>query len=216
MKLYNALVAALPLLALTACASTPATPALPASQEAFWDALASHCGAAYQGGLVSEDARDADWAGKGMIAHWAECSDNRIAIAFHVEDADEAGGWNRSRTWLVTREGVGEDMRLTLKHDHRHSDGEPDAVTFYGGTSQNAGDPMAQDFPVDEESIALFTREGLDVSVTNVWRMEVTPADMVGARFVYQLTRRNDPTRLFRVAFDASEPVEPPPSAWGW
>ncbi|PIW55624.1 MAG: hypothetical protein COW16_05075, partial [Sphingomonadales bacterium CG12_big_fil_rev_8_21_14_0_65_65_10] len=27
---------------------------------------------------------------------------------------------------------------------------------------------------------------------------------------------RNDPTRLFRAEFDASEPVAPPPAAWGW
>ena len=205
--------AATPLVfALAACASTPGTSALPAPQEAFWDALSSHCGAAYAGGLESEDARDADWAGKRMVAHWADCSNTRIAIAFHVEDAAAPGGWNRSRTWIVTRTNDG----LRLKHDHRHEDGSEDALTQYGGDTLSSGTARVQDFPVDAYSIAMFEREGLDVSVTNVWRMEVTPQGDRGARFTYQLTRRNDPTRLFRVEFDASTPVTPPPPAWGW
>ena len=140
-------------LALTACAPAPgpavSTTAHP--QEAFWQALSSHCGKAYAGGLASTDARDADWAGKRMVAHWAECDETRVAIAFHVEEAppsssSEAVGrtetssssegvgqeqsWNRSRTWIVTREGTGADTRFTLKHDHRHADGEADAVSF--------------------------------------------------------------------------------------
>lgn len=200
-------------LAIASCATVPAGEA---PQEAFWSALSSHCGNAYAGELVSEDARDEAFRGQPMIAHWAQCREDRIAIAFHIFDGDAHGGWNRSRTWLVTREGSGEAMRLTLKHDHRHADGEPDAVTFYGGTTDAPGTANAQDFPVDAESIALFGREGLDASLTNVWRIEVDPAGEPGAQYVYQLTRRNDPSRLFRVAFDASEPVAPPPPAWGW
>ncbi|MCA0903243.1 hypothetical protein [Qipengyuania aquimaris] len=201
-----------PLIALAACASTPDVPRLAPSQERFWDALSSHCGNAYAGGLASSDARDADWAGKRMVAHWADCSDTRVAIAFHVEDAGAPGGWNRSRTWLVSRTADG----LRLKHDHRHEDGSEDAVTQYGGDTLSDGTPRIQDFPVDAFSIALFEREGLDASLTNVWRVEVDHAETSGARFAYQLTRRNDPTRLFRVEFDASDPVAPPPPAWGW
>lgn len=204
--------------ALAACAPLPppAPPTAQGPQAAFWQALTSHCGKAYAGGLASKDARDADWAGKRMIAHWAQCSADRVAIAFHVEDAGEAGGWNRSRTWIVTREGAGTAMRLSLSHDHRHADGEADAVTFYGGTSAAPGSARAQDFPVDEASIALFTREGLGASLTNVWRIEVDPAGTRDAGFAYQLTRENDPTRLFRVEIDAGTPVAPPPPAWGW
>lgn len=198
-------------LALTGCASAPDAPALPASQEAFWSALQSHCGNAYRGQLASSDSRDADFRGRGMIAHWAECSETRTAIAFHVAAAD-GSGWDRSRTWLVTRTADG----LRLKHDHRHEDGTEDAVTQYGGDTLSAGTARVQDFPVDAYSIAMFEREGLDVSVTNVWRVEVDPAGTANARYVYQLTRRNDPTRLFRVEFDASDPVEAPPPAWGW
>ncbi|MDF1835742.1 MAG: hypothetical protein P1U62_12805 [Alteraurantiacibacter sp. bin_em_oilr2.035] len=206
------LAAAFATLALAACASTPSIPALPPSQEAYWDNLASHCGNAYAGGLASSDERDADWAGKRMVAHWAQCSPTRIAIAFHVEDAGEAEGWNRSRTWIVTRTSDG----LRLKHDHRHSDGTQDAVTQYGGDTLSSGTARVQDFPVDAFSIALFEREGLDASLTNIWRVEVDPADQRAARFAYQLTRRNDPTRLFRVEFDASRNIAVPPPAWGW
>lgn len=199
-------------LALTACATAPdGPPLLPEPQERFWQALESHCGNAYAGELASSDERDVDWRGRQMVAHWADCSDTRIAIAFHVEEADRSG-WDRSRTWVVTRTADG----LRLKHDHRHADGSEDAVTQYGGDTLSAGTARVQDFPVDAFSIALFEREGLDVSTTNVWRVEVDPADMRGARFAYQLTRRNDPTRLFRVEFDASEPVDAPPAAWGW
>lgn len=206
-------------LLLTACATTAPreTP-----QDRFWQALSSHCGNAYEGGLASEDARDADWAGKRMVAHWAECSEDRVAIAFHVEDPGLNGGWNRSRTWIVTRETIANaaqttTTRLTLKHDHRHEDGEPDAVTFYGGTTElGSGTARGQDFPVDSESIALFRREGLDASLNNIWRIEIDPAGDPDARFAYQLTRANDPTRLFRVEIDASTPVAPPPPAWGW
>ena len=198
-------------LALTGCASAPDAPAQPASQEAFRSALQSHCGNAYRGQLASSDSRDDDFRGRAMIAHWAECSDTRAAIAFHVEAAD-GSSWDRSRTWLVTRTADG----LRLKHDHRHEDGSEDAVTRYGGDTLSAGTARVQDFPVDAYSIAMFEREGLDVSVTNVWRVEVDPGDAGNARYVYQLTRRNDPTRLFRVEFDASQPVEAPPPAWGW
>ncbi len=201
---------------LSACATMPQAPALPASQEAFWDNLSSHCGNTYEGALASSDERDADFAGRTMLAHWAECSDTRIAIAFQVEsglaNTMDNPLWDRSRTWVVTRTADG----LRLKHDHRHEDGSEDAVTQYGGDTLSAGTARVQDFPVDAYSIAMFEREGLDVSLTNVWRIEVAPADAPGAMFAYQLTRRNDPTRLFRVEFDASDEVAAPPPAWGW
>ena len=197
---------------LAACASTSSPPALPATQEAFWDNLASHCGNAYAGGLASSDARDADWADRRMLAHWAECSESRVAVAFHVEDRAEPGNWNRSRTWVISRTPDG----LRLKHDHRHEDGSEDAVTQYGGDTLSAGTARVQDFPIDAFSIALFEREGLDASLTNIWRVEVDAAGEPGARFAYQLTRRNDPTRLFRVEFDLTREIDAPPPAWGW
>ena len=172
------------------------------AQARFMAALAGHCGNAYAGRLVSTDAADADMAGRAMVVHFRECSGDRMAIPFHVQAED--GTWDRSRTWLVTRTATG----LRLKHDHRHADGSADAVTFYGGDTADSGSAGAQDFPVDAESIAMFRANGLDKSVTNVWRVEITPAT-----YTYQLSRAG---RLFRVEFDLTRPVTPPPAPWGW
>lgn len=219
MKIANSFatsITALSALTLTAC--TGNSPKIAQSpQEAFWQALSSHCGAdgagnAYPGQLVSEDERDADWQTRAMVAHWAECTPGRIAIAFHTEDPEQETGWDRSRTWVITKTENG----LRLKHDHRHNDGSEDVLTQYGGDTAEDGTSTAQDFPVDEESIALFTREGLDASLTNIWRLEVDPAGKENGKFTYQLTRRNDPTRLFRVSFNTNTPIDPPPPAWGW
>ena len=129
--------------------------------------------------------------------HVRECSANELRIPFHV-------GSDRSRTWVVTRTASG----LRLKHDHRHEDGSPDAVTMYGGDTAVAGTAARQEFPVDGESRAMFTREGRSVSNTNTWAMEVDP----GRAFAYELAR---PQRLFRVEFDLTRPVPAPPAPWG-
>lgn len=205
-------------LALSACADDPAensTLAEPATtqQDAFWEALSSHCGNAYAGTLASEDAADADFADAEMVMHVRECSYDRITVPFHVAID---GQWDRSRTWVVTRTEDG----LRLKHDHRHEDGESDAVTMYGGDTASEGTARMQAFPVDDESIALFEREGLSASVTNVWTVEVDPADTPDGAFAYQLQRTIEggapEPRFFRVEFDLDEPVEAPPAAWGW
>ena len=77
-----------------------------------------------------------------------------------------------------------------------------------------------QAFPVDAESIAMFEREGLAASVTNVWTVEVDAAGSEPATFAYQLKRTLEggapEPRHFRVEFDLTEPVEVPPPAWGW
>lgn len=191
-------------LSLTGCATASAGP-----QDAFWQALSSHCGKAFAGRLVSTEAPDADMRGAAMVMHVRECSDQRIAVPFHVQRAD--GSWDRSRTWLITRTAAG----LRLKHDHRHEDGKPDAATLYGGDTAAPGSAAAQEFPVDAESIALFKSEGRTVSITNVWRVEVDRAGARAARFAYQLTRQPPNARLFRVEFDLTRPVAPPPPPWG-
>jgi hypothetical protein len=172
------------------------------AQTRFMATLAGHCGKAYAGRMVSADAADDDLAGLPMVVHFRECSPEQMAIPFHVQEAD--GSWNRSRTWLITRT----DRGLRLKHDHRHADGSADAVTMYGGDTATGGSAGAQDFPVDAESIAMFRANGLDKSVTNVWRVEVD-----AATYTYQLSREG---RLFRVEFDLTRPVAPPPAPWGW
>ncbi|MEL7188695.1 MAG: hypothetical protein AAGK17_04010 [Pseudomonadota bacterium] len=204
---------------LTACDGSQTTSSNPTTnpQDAFWQALESHCGNAYAGQLVSDDAADADFAGAAMVMHVSECSDERIAIPFHVELESEDGTptWDRSRTWLITRTDTG----LRLKHDHRHKDGAPDAVTMYGGDTADKGSKAAQSFPVDDFSITMFEREDLSASVTNIWTVEVDPAEAENPAFAYQLKRTQaggaPEDRFFRVEFDLSQKVETPPPAWG-
>ena len=180
----------------------------PADQ--FLIRLAEHCGQAFAGRIVAnEPATDEPDAfeGQDLVMHVRGCDDptRELQVPFHVGD-------NHSRTWLLTRTDDG----LRLKHDHRLEDGSDDPVTMYGGDTVDEGSSQRQEFPVDQESIDLFEREGLDVSTTNVWAMEIEP----GQRFLYELARpeggQNPEGRLFQVEFDLTQPVEPPPTPWGY
>lgn len=195
---------ALPLLAATMFAGCATTPVTANPQDAFFDALAARCGKAYAGRLASDQEADAAMRGKAMVMHIRHCTADRIEIPFHIEGLAEDGGWDRSRTWIVSRTPTG----LRLKHDHRHADGKPDDVTLYGGDTADVGSGTRQTFPVDAESIAMFTATGRSVSNTNIWSVETTDAG-----FTYGLDRRG---RRFRVAFDYARPVTPPPAPWGW
>lgn len=186
---------------LASCASIP-PPASP--QDQFFAALSKHCGEAFAGRLVSDDAADADMRGKPMVMHVRQCAPAFVRIPFHIGGIGPGGGWDRSRTWVITREAHG----LRLKHDHRHADGAPDAVTMYGGDTFAPGSAARQTFPVDAESIALFQRTNRAVSVTNIWAIEVDDR-----RFAYELRREG---RHFRVEFDLTAPLPVPPAPWGW
>ncbi|HEY4556123.1 MAG TPA: hypothetical protein VIG68_06790 [Lysobacter sp.] len=188
---------------LAGCATAPSTSTPTATadaQSAFFDRLTALCGRAFEGRVVADTPAltgPDPFAAGPLVMHVRECNEREIRIPFHV-------GADRSRTWVVTRTGEG----LRLKHDHRHEDGSDDAVTMYGGDTASAGTPARQEFPVDAESRAMFAREGRTVSNTNTWAMEVEP----GRVFVYELSR---PKRLFRVEFDLTRPVAPPPAPWG-
>ena len=169
----------------------------------FFANLQPLCGKAYAGRITANQPTSTTpdpFEGKTLVMHVRGCDDptREIRIPFHVGD-------DRSRTWVLTRTATG----LRLKHDHRHQDGQPDAVTMYGGDTGDAGTAQRQAFPVDAESVAMFKREGLNASLNNTWAMELVPAKT----FVYELSRPNG--RLFRVEFDLTTPVEPPPAPWG-
>lgn len=183
---------------LTLAATLPAT-AAPADD--FLDALRGHCGKAYAGRIIANlppPATPDPFEGQALVMHVRECDDAVLRIPFHV-------GADRSRTWVITRTADG----LRLKHDHRHEDGSPDAVTLYGGDTADGGTARRQAFPVDAESIANFKANGLDASLQNTWAIEIEP----DRRFVYELSRPSG--RLFRVEFDLTRPVETPPAPWG-
>jgi hypothetical protein len=184
---------ALAALTLSACASAPA----PSPQDEFFASLATLCGNAYAGRVVTTDAADASFASQPLVMHVRDCSATEIRVPFNVGD-------NRSRTWVITRTGEG----LRLKHDHRHEDGSEDVLTQYGGDTANAGSTSRQEFPADEHSKQLFRANNIPVSVDNVWAVEVHP----GQTFAYELRR---PSRHFRVEFDLTRPVPTPPASWG-
>lgn len=166
----------------------------------FMERLATHCGQSFAGRIVAnQPAQPSDpFDGKALVMHVRECGPGQIKVPFHVGD-------DHSRTWVLTRTGSG----LRLKHDHRHADGTDDAVTMYGGDTAAPGTGVRQEFPVDQYSIEMFVREGLDASVQNTWAMEIEP----GQRFLYELARPSG--RLFQVEFDLAAPVATPPTPWG-
>lgn len=178
-----------------------ALPAAAAPADDFLDALRGHCGKAYAGRIIANlppPATPDPFEGQTLVMHVRECAEDALRIPFHV-------GADRSRTWVITRTADG----LRLKHDHRHEDGNPDAVTLYGGDTADGGTARRQAFPVDAESIANFKASGLDASLQNTWAIEIEP----DRRFVYELSRPSG--RLFRVEFDLTRPVETPPAPWG-
>ena len=123
------------------------------------------------------------------------------AVATAAADrADEvripfAVGEDRSRTWVITRTATG----LRLKHDHRHSDGTPDALTMYGGDTVAPGTAQRQSFPADTETLVLFEAQDRKISLTNVWALELIES----RAFIYELARLTG--RLFRVRFDLAD-----------
>jgi hypothetical protein len=192
---------------LTSCATAteatvPATSpsaALPA--DVFYQRIKGLCGQAFAGRIVANTPASSTpdpFEGKALVMHVRGCGEKELRVPFHVGD-------DHSRTWVITRTGSG----LRLKHDHRHADGSPDSMTMYGGETTVPGDNERQEFPVDAESVALFTREGRSASVSNTWAMELIPSK----QFVYELSRPDG--RLFRVEFDLTQPVASPPPPWG-
>ena len=181
------------LLAMSGCATSPLTP-----RSGFFDDLSALCGKAYEGRIVSPIVpADAGFAGKRLVMHVRECSADTIRVPFQVGD-------DRSRTWVFSRTAAG----IRLKHDHRHEDGSEDKVTQYGGDSIAPPAAARQLFPADAFTKALLVREGNAAGAANVWAVELHP----GRTFGYELRR---PGRFFRVDFDLTRPVAPPPPPWG-
>ena len=189
MKQFVLISAAAAAFALSACASMPA-PAPAPQQDAFMANLNGLCGQRFLGRVVTTDAADADFARSRLIMHVRDCSADEVRIPFWVGD-------DRSRTWVISRN---EEGGLTLKHDHRDPEGNPDGLHWYGGDTTAAGTANRQEFPVDEFSIELFNAGNAAVSTTNVWAVEVHP----GRIYAYELRRAN---RYLRVEFDLTRPV---------
>jgi hypothetical protein len=164
-------------------------PELAPEQEAFWENLAAHCGQAFHGRLVERPDPDPIFEGDEVLTvHFRGCGEGRLALPFHVED-------NRSRTWLLTRTTAGIDLR----HDHRNPDGSPEASTWYGAHTPNAGSAQRQE----------FLRPAQDGQPRTGWAIEIVPHE----RYTYGTIRDGEWT--YRLDFDLSSPVEEPPAPWG-
>ncbi len=161
------------------------------------EALTALCGQSFEGRVTSEDPRDEAFASQRLVMHVRDCEPGVVRVPFHV-------GEDRSRVWVFTRTS---DGGIELKHNHRHEDGEQDALSWYGGRTTGAAIGAALDFPADQASKDLFEREGIPDSMQNTWSVSVTDT-----AYVYALNR---PNRHFRAAFDLTRPVDTPPPAWG-
>jgi hypothetical protein len=166
------------------------------THNAFFDAIAKHCGKAFEGKVVFDNDPSPAFDNK-LVMHVRACSDSELQIPFHVGD-------DASRTWIITKTGSG----LSLKHDHRKKDGSDDALTMYGGHTLDAGYNNVQSFPADAYSKLLFVNLEIPQSVGNTWQMYV-----YDDKFVYRLIRQG---REFRVQFDLNKPVSLPRTPWGY
>lgn len=163
--------------------------------EIFWTNLEKLCGKSFAGTVEHAPEGDTTFKDKDLVMHVRSCEKSRIRIPFFV-------GEDKSRTWVLTREKGG----IQLKHDHRHEDGKPDTVTIYGGLTSNGGSSTLQMFPADQQTV-----EVIAAAATNVWWIELIP----GESFSYNL-RRMGTERFFSIKFDLKKIVATPEAPWGW
>jgi len=187
-------------LGLVACAGvrTQPQPVVEAvSAQQFVSRLTPYCGRAFPGRVLEDRpvSPEAIWQ-EPAVVH-LRCEREGMVLALSL-------GEDRSRVWLLGRTRDG----LHLSHAHNHPDGSPDAVTGYGGI---AVEPLTSidrvEFPADELTRHLFVSHGLEDALANVWAFEFADEHTL----VYELKR---PGRLFRLAFDLSSPMMPPPLPW--
>lgn len=170
------------------------------AKQAFWQALASHCGQAYAGKLVVKrtDRPDILAGNEQLLVHFRECKPELLALPFHIGKAD--GSWDRSRTWRFTWHS----SQLELRHDHRLPNGEPDDTnTMYGGFSMTLGDDQVQRF--------LYTERRAENGDKLGWQIEI----IANERYSYGTFSGDSWT--WRIDFDLSQPLsELPPAPWGF
>lgn len=155
-----------------ACAAAHAAEAAD-PRDQFMATLQSICGQRFEGGLSYAIDPKNDFVGKKMSTE-VICSSADVRMPVLV-------GEDRSRTWIFSRTAAG----LDLRHDHRHADGTPDAVTMYGGLANEAGSAKSQSFPADAQTFKVVAG-----SETNVWTVTFSPD---GTVLTYHLDRHAKP-----------------------
>lgn len=159
-------------LALVGCATAPADP-----RDAFMATLQGMCGQRFEGALAYAIDPNSEFRGK-KISTEVLCTPGSVRMPVQV-------GEDRSRTWIFTRPLAG----LELRHDHRHPDGRPDAVTMYGGLAKKGGTARSQSFLADAA-----TAKMVPGSETNVWTVSLSED---GKELRYRLERHARPRAEF-------------------
>lgn len=155
-----------------------AAPAVPSdARDQFMATLQGMCGQRFEGGVTYAIDPKNDFAGKKMST-LVMCTGSSVRMPVVVGD-------DRSRTWIITRPAAG----LELRHDHRHADGTPDAVTMYGGMAREGGSALAQSFKADAHTFKMVPG-----SETNVWTISLSENKQV---LTYQLERHAKPRVQF-------------------
>lgn len=164
------------------------------AHSAFLANLARHCGQAFEGRVIHAPEGDFYFGDDPvLVMHVRECSADEVRIPVHMEG-------DHSRTWVFTRTAGG----LDLRHDHRHYDGTPEAVTFYGSFVSEP--PLASEAPSAQRH---EFKDEQDSGMVSGWVVEIIP----GERYTYG-TQRDGEWR-HRFDFDLSTPVDLPPDPWG-
>jgi len=173
---------------LTACVASPSdTPLM-----VFQSQLQSLCGQTYQGRVTGADPQDENWRREILLLGPVSCPDNFTTIL------PLAVGSDQSRIWTLRLSEDGES--LDFRHAHTLLDGSPDPVTGYGGIATHEKSTAQRAiFPVDEASKKTFKENGLEVSMTNVWSIDIE----TNKAMTYSLTREG---RLFVAEFDLVQP----------
>jgi hypothetical protein len=163
----------------------------------YWNTFQAHCGKAYEGSLTKAPEGDTMIVKKDkLIAHFRMCGPEEMKIAFHIFK-QSTQTWNRSRTWVLMKKGD----QLELRHDHRHEDGTKDEFTWYGGSTEDDGDVVKQEY--------IYRDKTFDDDIMRGWRLEIERDN----RYTYGTIRNGEWN--WRIDFDLSKEIQIPPNAWG-
>ena len=164
-------------------------------QQVFWNNIQEHCGNVYEGELADATPFYQTFDADLIRIHVRECTDELTHISLHIDD-------NHSRNLLITKT----EGNLLLKHDHRNEDGTEEEITQYGGFAEQPGLENRQIFWADSH-----TADILPERFDNFWFLDIMDEQTL-AYGVHWPIQGNS----IRMEFDISEPVDAPPSPWGY